>query len=146
MRIYLDTCSLQRPFDDRAQLRIRVEAEAVLGILALCESGKAELVASDAHRFENERNPHSLRREYMDEMLTVAVHFVPGTQAVRDRASQYVAGGIKMLDAAHLASAVEARAHYFCTSDDRLLKRGRAADTGITQVVTPLELIQELAS
>jgi hypothetical protein len=146
MRIYLDTCSLQRPFDDRAQLRVRVEGEAVLAILALCASGKAELVASDAHRYENERNPHSLRREYMDEMLAVAAHFVPGTQTVRDRAGQYVAAGIKVWDAAHLASAVEARANYFCTSDDRLLKRGRAADTGITKVVTPLELIEELAS
>ena len=34
MRIYLDTCSLQRPLDDRHQVRIALEAEAVLAILA----------------------------------------------------------------------------------------------------------------
>jgi hypothetical protein len=28
MLIYLDNCALQRPFDDRSQQRIRVEAEA----------------------------------------------------------------------------------------------------------------------
>ncbi|MBI3410260.1 MAG: hypothetical protein HY040_18120 [Planctomycetes bacterium] len=39
MRIYLDACSLQRPFDDRSQPRINVEAEAVLTILRLVESG-----------------------------------------------------------------------------------------------------------
>ncbi len=34
MRIYIDCCSLQRPFDDKSQPRIAVEAEAVLVILA----------------------------------------------------------------------------------------------------------------
>jgi hypothetical protein len=35
MLIYLDMCSIHRPLDDKAQLRIRVEGEAVLGIIAL---------------------------------------------------------------------------------------------------------------
>lgn len=38
MKIYLDCCSLRRPFDDKSQPRIAVEAEAVLVILSLCES------------------------------------------------------------------------------------------------------------
>lgn len=29
LRIYLDVCSLQRPFDDQRQARIRLEAEAM---------------------------------------------------------------------------------------------------------------------
>jgi len=40
-------CSIHRPLDDKAQLRILVESEAVLGIIALCESGQADLVSSD---------------------------------------------------------------------------------------------------
>ena len=32
MRIYLDVCSFNRPFDDQSQLRIRLEAEAKLKI------------------------------------------------------------------------------------------------------------------
>ena len=39
MLVYLDMCSIQRPLDDKTQLRILVECEAVLGIIALCESG-----------------------------------------------------------------------------------------------------------
>lgn len=35
MVIYLDVCCLKRPFDDQAQPRIRIETEAVLGLLAL---------------------------------------------------------------------------------------------------------------
>ncbi len=38
MKVYLDTCSIQRPLDDQTQIRIRLEAEAVLGIISLIES------------------------------------------------------------------------------------------------------------
>jgi predicted nucleic acid-binding protein len=144
MRIYMDMCSLQRPSDDRTQLRIRVESEAVLGILALCESGKAELVSSVALRFEIDRNPHPLRRSYAEEALSVAGPFVSATASVVDRARKYVGGGIKPLDALHLACAVEAGAAYFCTCDDRLLKRARNVDTGATRPVSPLELMEAL--
>ena len=64
MLIYLDMCSLQRPLDEKAQLRVALEAEAVLGLLALCESGKAELVSSDALEYETARNPNPLRKAY----------------------------------------------------------------------------------
>jgi hypothetical protein len=33
MKIYLDTCCLNRPFDDQRQARIRLESEAVTLIL-----------------------------------------------------------------------------------------------------------------
>jgi len=48
------------------------------------------------------------------------------------------------LDALHLASAEEAEADYFCTCDDRFLKRAKTFNDLRTKVVTPLELIEEL--
>lgn len=55
MIIYLDTCSLQRPLDDRTQVRIRLEAEAVLGIIDLVEAGTVDLLSSDALAYETEK-------------------------------------------------------------------------------------------
>lgn len=52
MTIYLDTCNLQRPLDDKSQLRIRLEAEAVLSVIDLVESGSLGLVSSDALSFD----------------------------------------------------------------------------------------------
>jgi predicted nucleic acid-binding protein len=52
---------------------------------------------------------------------------------------------MKPLDALHLASAVEAKADFFCTCDDRLLKRAREAETGRTRVVSPPELVTEVS-
>lgn len=37
MTIYFDTGSLQRPLDDKSQLRIALEAEAILGLITLVE-------------------------------------------------------------------------------------------------------------
>ena len=57
MKVYLDMCSIQRPLDTKTQPRIAVEAEAILGVLTLCEAGQVELMTSDTLVFELERNP-----------------------------------------------------------------------------------------
>jgi hypothetical protein len=72
MRIYLDTCSLQRPLDSKAQTRIILEADAVLGILALCEAGTIELISSDALPYETSRTPNVTRQEDAYETLSKA--------------------------------------------------------------------------
>jgi predicted nucleic acid-binding protein len=144
MKIYLDMCSLQRPLDTKTQLRITVEAEAILGIIAFCESGYADLIASEALVFETERNPHPVRKRYALEVLAKTKLFVHTDSRVEEQARRWQASGIKALDALHLASAVEAKADYFCTCDDRFLQRAKTVDTLQTKVVSPLELIAEV--
>ena len=144
MRIYLDMCSIQRPLDTKTQPRIAVEAEAILGVLMLCEAGQVELMTSDALGFELERNPHPVRKEYALKVLSKAAVFVHMESQIEERARTFLEEGIKPVDALHLASAVEAKADYFCTCDDRFLKRAKAVDTGQTKVVSPLELITEV--
>ena len=144
MRIYLDMCSVQRPLDSKTQPRIAVEAEAILGVLMLCEVGQVKLMTSDALGFELERNPHPVRKEYALKVLSNAAVFVHTESQIEERARTFLAEGIKPVDALHLASAVEAKADYFCTCDDRFLKRAKAVDTGQTKVVSPLELIMEV--
>ena len=145
MKVYLDMCSIQRPLDSQDNVRVATEAQAVLGILRLCESGQLTLVGSDALRFELEKNPHPVRKDYAAVVLSNAAAFIATDQRVETRARQFEAAGMKPLDALHLASAVEAKADFFCTCDDRLLKRAREADTGRTRVVSPLELVTEVS-
>lgn len=144
MKVYLDMCSIQRPLDTKSQPRIAVEAEAILGVLTLCEAGRVELMTSDTLVFELERNPHPVRKEYALNVLAKATVFVLTDSQVEERARALQAEGIKPIDALHLASAVIAKAEYFCTCDDRFLKRAKAADAGQTKVVSPLELITEV--
>ena len=144
MLLYLDMCSLQRPLDDKAQLRVALEAEAILGILNLCQSGQVQLISSDALEYEAGRNPHPLRKTHAEEVLAQSISVIRLTPEIEQRAQAFNLAGLKPLDALHLACAVEAQADYFCSCDDRLLKRARSIDTGPLKVVAPLELIGEL--
>jgi hypothetical protein len=142
MRIYLDTCAVQRPLDDPS--RVRVEAEAVSAVIAAAEAGELELIASDVLRFETENNPLPHRRNFARRVIAIAKGDVASTPHVKERAQGYERLGIGPLDAVHLASAVEAQADFFCTTDDVLLRKGPQANTGGTRVVSPLELIASL--
>jgi predicted nucleic acid-binding protein len=137
---------LPRPWDDKAQLRIALEAEAVLGILALCQSGQARLLSSDALEYEASRNPHPLRKAHTQEVLARAVRVIRVSDEIEQRAQAFNQGGLKPLDALHLACAVQAGADYFCTCDDQLLRRARSLHTGPPKLVTPVELIGEIGS
>ena len=144
MKIYLDMCSIQRPLDSKTHPRIAVEAEAILGVLTLCETGQVELMTSETLRFELDRNPHPVRKTYALDVLAKATVSTQTDTQIEEQARTLQTKGIKPMDALHLASAVVAKADYFCTCDDRLLKRAKAVDTGQTKVVSPLELIMEV--
>ena len=146
MRVYLDMCSIQRPLDTKSQVRIAVEAEAILGVLALCELEDLDLVSSDALVFEAEQNPHPARKRYAFEVLAKAKIFVRTDEQVEARARTLFSGGIQALDALHVASAEATRADFFCTCDDRLLRRAKRIVAPPTKAVSPLELIAEVAS
>jgi len=137
-------CSIQHPLDTKTQPRIAVEAEAILGVLTLCEVGEVELMSSDTLVFKLERNSHPVRKTYALEVLAKAKVSIHTDNQIEERARTLQAEGIKPVDALHLASAVEATADYFCRCDDRFLKRAKAVDTGGTKVVFPLELIAEV--
>lgn len=137
-------CFIQRPLDTKTQVRIAVEAEAILAVLTLCEAEQVDLMNSDTLLFELGRNPHPVRKEYGLKVLSKATVFVATDSDVEKRARTLAFEGLRPLDALHLASAVIAQADYFCTCADRLLKRAKATDTGKTKVVAPLELITEI--
>ena len=62
MRIYLDACCLNRPFDDQSQDRIRLESEAILLILGRLQSEGWQWIGSDILNLEIEQTPDLQRR------------------------------------------------------------------------------------
>ena len=47
--VYLDVCSLCRPFDDQRFLRIRMESEAIQLILENIRAGVIKMIVSPVH-------------------------------------------------------------------------------------------------
>ncbi|NJN83263.1 MAG: type II toxin-antitoxin system VapC family toxin [Caldilineaceae bacterium] len=144
MRIYLDNCCLQRPFDDKSQLRILLEAEAVLAVLALYEAGSVEIVSSEALKEELDRNRDPQRKAYVEEILNSAESFVEVDNAIAQRAKALAASGFKGIDALHLACAEAALVDYFCSCDDRLLRRAKSLLAPKVKIVSLLELAEEI--
>ncbi|MFO7794693.1 MAG: hypothetical protein ACQERB_00840 [Promethearchaeati archaeon] len=63
MRIYLDVCCYNRPFDDQTQEKIHLETEAVLIILSNISLKNWELVGSDIIDFEISKIPDLERKK-----------------------------------------------------------------------------------
>lgn len=144
MKIYLDTCGLYRPLDNKTQIRIILEAEAILGIIKMSEVRRVELLASEVLFYEISRNPKVVHREFGLEVLSKAKEVVYLSEAVEQRAKVFEQEGVKPLDALHLASAEMAKADYFCTCDDKFLKRAKMISDLKVRPVSPLELIEGL--
>jgi len=62
MKIYFDTCTLQRPLDDHSQTRILLEADAIVALLGLCEKGTLQLITSEVVEYEMRNNPNQQKR------------------------------------------------------------------------------------
>lgn len=144
MLLYLDMCSIKRPFDDQTQVRIRLETEAVDAILSFCQQGDHQLVSSDALLFEKARNPNQDRQAYAARILGLGTSVVRHSVDISQRASEWIHYGVMLLDALHLASAESAKADYFVTGDDQLRHRSKRVDTSL-RICSPLELVQELS-
>lgn len=123
--VYLDVCALGRPFDDQAQIRIRLETEAVQLILSYVRSGDLALVISPVHDAEINAIDDPVEREHLLSMLE-EVGYRPELDLshVRLRAEELTEEGLGLADAAHLAFA-ETAAAQFVTCDDRLIRQCR---------------------
>jgi predicted nucleic acid-binding protein len=126
------------------QPRIKVEAEAVLAILALVEKGEATLISSDALTFEVDRTDEPKRRADVKAFLSLAGECITLGDDVVELAKSFEAKGLKGLDALHVASATHAGVDFFATCDDRLLKKASLLAGISCKMISVLKLAVEL--
>lgn len=142
MRVYLNNCCFNRPFDDQLQARVRIETEAKLEIQQRVRDGKLELAWSYALEFENEANPFVERRQAIAAWRSAAVLDIVESPDVLRHARDFAAGGLRAKDALHLACAIAAKCDYFLTTDDRIVKNtGRLAEIA---VMNPTQFLIEV--
>jgi len=144
VKIYLDLCAIQRPLDTSNQIRIVLESEAVLGIIAFCDIGQVELLSSEALLYEGEQSPLSVRKEHASAVLAKATNVLNVTDKEKFRAAEIMKVGVKPLDALHIALAESGNADYFCTCDDKLLRNAKKVKNLAVKVVNPVDLVQEI--
>lgn len=143
MKIYMDNCCYNRPYDDQTHIRIHLETEAKLHIQDMVKKGNIDLVTSFMLEYENGKNRFSHKRKAINDFMSANESYYVGIE--KEEEAKLIAGhimesGVKSADALHVACAILAGSDYFITTDDRLLK----FQTEDMQIVTPGEFIRRL--
>ena len=143
MKIYMDVCCLNRPFDDQTQDKIRIESDALLAILSKCMSGEWELLSSEVLDIEIENTPDKWKKSKVNELYKLAEEKIMLNDTIVKRASEIQSFGIKSFDSLHLATAEYSKATVFLSTDKNLLHMASRLEMGIT-VTNPLNWIMEV--
>lgn len=141
MRIYLDNCCYNRPFDDQSQIKIHLEAQAKLYVQAKIREGVYELVWSYILDYENGKNPYEEKRLAIAPWRTIASTYIAEeTEDILAFAESLASKGIKTYDALHISCAVAADCEYYLTTDKKLL------NTQISEIkiVSPIAFVNEM--
>ncbi len=141
VKIYLDVCCFNRPFDDQSLLTIRLETEAKLGIQEKIKSGHLLLGWSYLLDFENNANPFSERRVEIQRWKETADSFVNETEEILLKMKELTSAGLKPLDALHIACAVSLQCKYFLTVDKGILKK--MTERSEIKIINPVNFIIE---
>jgi len=143
MRIYFDCCCYNRPFDDLTQLRVRLEAEAVLAILRITQSKGWTLISSDVIELEISNMTNAIKRSKINELCHMAHERIITTDSIAVRADELQLHGIKTLDSFHVAIAEHSNVDILLTTDDKLESLASKIPLSI-KITNPLKWLPEV--
>lgn len=123
MKVYLDVCCSNRPFDDHAQDRVRLESEAVLTILEHTQSGMWAIIGSEVIDIEISKIPDDDLRCKVNILTGMKQKFITVNNDVEIRAKELEKLGFKSFDALHIACAEKGDADILLTTDDIFLSK-----------------------
>ncbi len=123
MKLYLDNCCFNRPFDDQSQLRIRLESEAKLKIQEEIRAGNFQLTWSYILDYENSKNPYQERKIRISGWKKYAFQNIGESPKLLEIAYSLNQIGLQKIDSLHIACSIHSGCDYFLTTDDKILKR-----------------------
>ena len=137
IKVYLDNCCYNRPFDEQSQDLIRLETEAKLMIQKNIKQGLYSLVWSFILDFENDDNPTAANREAIRAWQHIANEYCSASDDILSCAKNLMPIGLKHKDAIHLACAIKHQCDYLITTDRRFLnKNNQVAEIEIINPIT----------
>ena len=143
MKIYLDNCCFNRPYDQAKQLMVELEARAKLHIQREIRDGTFELVTSEVLIYEIQNHPIKMTRNAILAFVEENSAFHVGAEhneEIDREARLIMETGIHYKDACHIASALYAHCAFFLTTDKRLLKY----KTDQIRMRNPIDFVREM--
>ncbi|MBR6080158.1 MAG: hypothetical protein IKP60_08385 [Treponema sp.] len=143
MKIYLDNCCYNRPYDDQSYLSISLETQAKLLVQSLIKQKRLELASSFILDYENSCNPYTDRKTAVKNFLDDNVSdYIGGekSEEVIARAEKVMATGVKMKDSCHIVCAEMMKCDYLLSTDKRMLKY----KSDSLKLMNPIEFVDML--
>ena len=137
MRVYLDNCCYNRPFDDQAQIKVLLETLAKLDIQQQMRNGILEYAWSSVLDFEIKKSKFYDRASQILPWANGAAVNIRIDAAIRHRAKEFESSGLRPMDALHVACAESAECDWFFTTDRGILKKAKALTS--MRIANPIE-------
>jgi len=137
MRVYLDNCCFNRPYDNQNFLKVKLETQSKLSIQHFVLENKLELVWSFILEFENDQNPFVERKRQITKWQSLAVVDCNLTDDVLAKSRELMKLGLREKDSYHIACAIISNADYFITTDAKILNK----HINETRVINPIDFI-----
>jgi hypothetical protein len=103
MKIYLDHCAYNRPFDDQTNIQNRLETTAKLYIQDKIKQGSYDLVWSYMSDLENSSNPNMENKNSIQQWENIAKYKCKSSEKILARGKQIEQNRIRPNDAANLS-------------------------------------------
>ncbi|GHU49627.1 hypothetical protein FACS1894200_08480 [Spirochaetia bacterium] len=144
MRIYLDNCCLNRPFDNQSQDKIKLESEAVLSIIQRCQIlADWYFFSSDILEDEIEGNADPVKKLELLNLYEASSVHIEINDSIVARAKYFELFNIKKYDALHLASAEYADADVLLTTDKNFINHAKLIQINV-KVINPVNWLMEV--
>lgn len=144
LKLYLDNCCYNRPFDDLTQEKVNLEASAIETIFRMHINKEIEIYKSMAIDFEiskiNYENKRRQVEDFYDAIESIEIDY---SQEIKQRAFELREYNIKDMDSLHLSFAESKNVDYFITTDRLLINASKRAKLKI-KVINPIEFIMEV--
>ncbi len=144
MKIYLDSCCYNRPFDDQSQDIVALESSAILSVINKCYSAEEDVILGSTILDEEfGYMVDIIKKQKVLNLYKIIVSKIELNDYIKTRANEFFNFGISGFDALHLASAEYAKIDIFLTTDKKLISRSRQLNLNF-KVMNPLTYIAEV--
>ena len=144
LKLYLDNCCYNRPFDDLEQEKINLEANAIENIFRKHINKKVEIYKSMAIDFEISKIKSDTKRRQVEDLYdAMDLSQIAYSHKIKQRALELKQYNIKDMDSLHLAFAESKDIDYFITTDKLLINASKRANLKV-KVINPVEFIMEV--
>ena len=143
MRIYLDNCCFNRPYDSQAQFSVSMETRAKLHVQEEIREGLYEMVDSYMLEYENSCNPDEMKRNSIRTFReNFRSYYVPDERhdALDEKIEEIMSYGIHFKDAVHTACAIYAGCQYLLTTDVKFMRCYKGNEI---RILNPVDFVRE---